>query len=95
MVFVYDGANEHGIDLNYPLAFRYVGTAFDFAKPHIGDDMLLENGAKMVCYRVKSRKNQFNNRLSNIGSMHAMTSERESAIFSFCQPVLHSKEIKQ
>lgn len=94
MVIVYDGANEHNTDLNYPLAFRYVGTVFDFAKSHIEDDVFLGNDDKRVCYGVKSQNNLFDNWLSNMRNMYAIANERGIAFLSFCQPVLYSKKRK-
>lgn len=94
MVIVYDGANEHNTNLDYPLAFRYADTVFEFAKAHIESDVFLGDDAKIVCYGVKSQKNLFDNWLSNMRSMYAIASERKMTFFSFCQPVLFSKKEK-
>lgn len=94
MVIVYDGANEHNTNLEYPLAFRYANTVFEFAKAHIENDVFLGDDVKIVCYGVKSQKTLFDNWLSNLRSMYAIAREREIAFFGFCQPILFSKKEK-
>ena len=91
MVIVYDGFNDAEMSSQYPFMFNYLDKIFEYAGSHIETDTYIEDTNEAICRGIISKRDKFENWLSNIRTMYAITKERNISFFSFCQPVLCSK----
>ena len=96
MIVVYDGFNEtYILDDRYPFVHGYLRTLFNYANSHVEvlHELIGDNRPK-VCQGIVSRKDKFENWLSNIRLMHEIATAKGIIFYSFCQPMLSSKEGK-
>ncbi len=96
MIVVYDGSGEMNIeDEHYPFAFNYMRMVFNYANTHMETQLdFIEGDMPTVCLGIESQKSMFENWLSNIQIMHAIAIEKGLKFYSFCAPILSSKEGK-
>lgn len=97
MVIVYDGVLDLNYCVTYPLINGYVKKIFEFAKENIEndeDDILFMEESHPICQGIKESEDAFSMWLSNIRTMYAVAKERNIRFYSFCQPMLGSKEGK-
>lgn len=93
MVVVYDGASELYGKKRYPFAFEYARKVYEYANEHIEDNYIVDN-TENICLGIENNENYFDNWLSNMQCMYAITQQRGIKFFVFCQPWLMSKEGK-
>lgn len=93
MILVYDGGSDFYADTQYPFAFSYSKTVYEYANAHKEDNFIREAN-NSVCFGIASEKDQLFNWLSNIRSMYAIATERNIKFFSFFQPGLRNKKGK-
>lgn len=91
MVIVYDGFNELSVDTQYPFAFPYAKTVFNYAIDNL-EKNVVGDYEDTLTLGIGSEKDRFDNWLSCIRNMHAISKENNIAFFSFCQPELSSKK---
>lgn len=95
MIVVYDGFNEiSNFDDRYPFSQAYLRTVYNFANLHMETDCLIGDDRPKVCQGIESRRDKFANWLSNIHLMHGIATAKGIRFYSFCQPMLSSKEGK-
>lgn len=93
MVIVYGGYTDVGVTTQYPFAFAYAKTVFDYVKTNMPKGSNMED-SKIIYSGIESRANVFENWLSNIRCMYAIAKERNIKFYTFCQPWLGSKNEK-
>lgn len=95
MIIVFDGYNDMAeCDPDYPFAFPYVQQVFHYARNYVEDPNTGEACDSVCPGCVRGQGDRVTNWLSNIRSMYAIASERRIKFYSFCQPMLASKQGK-
>ena len=97
MVIVYNGFNDSNYCSSYPLTGGYLKKIFEFAKENIENDedaSLFMGESHPICQGIKASEDAFSAWLSNIRTMYAVAKEWDIRFYSFCQPMLSSKEGK-
>lgn len=95
MIIVFDGYNDIADSApDYPFAFPYMQQVFHFARNYVEDPYTGEACDGVCSGCVRGEGDRVTNWLSNIRSMYAIANERKIKFYSFCQPMLVSKQGK-
>lgn len=97
MIIVYDGLIDLSYGNPYPLTSGYLSKVFEFAKENIEndeDDSVINGENEPICQGIEAKKDIFSAWAENIRTMYAVSSERNISFYSFCQPMLGSKNGK-